>query len=855
MLKPLSLCLSVVAFCPAQQPSMYSPDRDRTPEVLVSAADTLLVAADINGDGRSEFVTRTLVGSGYSATSALLLHERAPGSLVWTSTVVSFSQASGLSVARDVEFADLDGDGDLDMLVAAEALPSSTSSRPSLETFRNDGASGFQFWSNTPVSSLFVDPLQVSTSDIDGDGDLDVLMGLESSAAPLMLLFNDGSGRFPGGPLSLGAGMAGDTRPACVDWDGDGRADALVARAGAPTELWRNVGGALQLAAGAIPAAARDWRAFEIGDLDWDGSVDAVGLDGNGRVAVLLNGTTPATAVAIPGVWSGVAVVDHDGDGDLDIVLRDAVTVYVSDNLGGGTFGAAVPVSSALEGVFAAAELQGDGFGDLAVMSPRHGGILGLAGSGVGLTLDAAAERGPRLPLEQPVNATGPAAIADLDGDGRVDLVYAGDSLDPDPVVAHFGLGSGRWRRVRIGGSSEAFTAQLMVADVDLDGDLDLLRISGSFNQTLELSIQDRGAFGPLTPLGLPTRAATLGDVNGDGIQDLITSDAASGPLLFLGNGVGGFGSGLALPNPGNRLVNDLAPGDWDGDGDLDVLVFRNSASCVRLLENDGSGNLSDGGCAHWLSGGVPTYVVHADTGDLDLDGDLDVIAISGSGVLVLLNDGAGRFTDATASWMSAVGGFSVVSAHLLDVDNDVDLDLLVVTGIESRLMLNLGANFFEFTSAAWENVPANVWHARSGDLDGDGDNDVLIGNTLYRNHLRHVSVPTAPCIGGALVVDVLVDPRFARGQNGCILVWSAAQAPTPSVVPGILGTLGLSSAAGVDTLGFVSVSVPDGTGSLSVAIPATASLVGYELHIQGLALSSHWGLGFSNVVFERLLW
>src|SRR4030095_11115312 len=117
--------------------------------------------------------------------------------------------------------------------------------------------------------------------------------------------------------------------------------------------------------------------------------------------------------------------------------------------------------------------------------------------------------------------------------------------------------------------------------------------------------------------------------------------------------------------------------------------------------------------------------------GDVDGDGDLDLVV--GNAYLqsrLYLNDGIGTYTDAPASRMP-VGSYNTSSLALGDVDRDGDLDLVVGNAYQQSLLyLNNGTG--TFTDATASRMPVGSYETRSlalGDVDGDGDLDLVVGN------------------------------------------------------------------------------------------------------------------------------
>mgnify|MGYP001243301510 CR=1 FL=1 len=177
---------------------------------------------------------------------------------------------------------------------------------------------------------------------------------------------------------------------------------------------------------------------------------------------------------------------------------------------------------------------------------------------------------------------------------------------------------------------------------------------------------------------------------------------------------------------------NAVAVGDVDGDGYPDV-VFGNGAFPNQLLLNDGRGRFRDA-----TAGRLDTPAVNATTSvdlvDLDGDGDLDLLVGNGEALSnrVYRNDG-GYFTDITAQALPPNQG-STRNQVVADLDGDGDVDWLMVDDPLCRMYVNDGTGVFgEVTNTHLHLIPADLGDASQmaiwGDIDGDGDLDVLIPN------------------------------------------------------------------------------------------------------------------------------
>ena len=323
-----------------------------------------------------------------------------------------------------------------------------------------------------------------------------------------------------------------------------------------------------------------------------------------------------------------------------------------------------------------------------------------------------------------------------------------------------------------VGGSSVAW------GDYDNDGDLDILltgadgtvasMVSKIYRNDGGNTFTDIGASMP----GLWSSSAVWGDYDNDGDLDaLITGRDSSNNIilkLYRNDGSDTF-TEVATPFPAVRL-GSVSWGDYDNDGDLDLLLTGNDGSGNRhseIYRNDGSDTFTDIGATL-----VGVYVSSVAWGDYDNDGDLDIVLTGQDADLnritkLYRNDGSDTFTDVGAS----LTGMSSGSAVWGDYDNDGDLDLLL-SGLDggankiSKIYRNDGSDTFTDISASLTGVSesSGTW----GDYDNDGDLDLLLAgyadgwvpvSAIYRNDGSDTFTNT-----NASIVDVH-SPSLAWGD------------------------------------------------------------------------------------------
>ncbi|MEO6594060.1 MAG: VCBS repeat-containing protein, partial [Planctomycetota bacterium] len=316
-------------------------------------------------------------------------------------------------------------------------------------------------------------------------------------------------------------------------------------------------------------------------------------------------------------------------------------------------------------------------------------------------------------------------AAGDIDADGDVDVVVGtqgqgGQCGANNLILRNDGMGA-----FTVQPLTSALDQTQHVLLVDIDGDADLDVVCSNWGSSLWCSIQSvsvlrnngSGVFANVTTTALPGglmqqwRSVAL-DVQGDGFVDLVFEGSALSVWV-------GYGTGIYSPAPGLLpwSLTNLRCADLDGDGDRDLFGIENGA--VRFLRNDGAGVFTPYGGPAAPAG---AYLVEA--GDVDGDGDLDVVVGFGSypappATRQWRHDAGFVFTDVTATHLPSAAG-SPASVLFLDCDNDGDLDAFLN---QHGLLLNDGTGRL----LRLEPWPIGATrHGQAVDLDGDSHLDVV---------------------------------------------------------------------------------------------------------------------------------
>jgi hypothetical protein len=754
------------------------------------------IVADMNGDGRVDLIVPDINVNSVS----VLLNTTIAGA---TQAAFALPQtfAAGAGPVR-VTASDLNGDGQMDLI----ATNNGDGTVSVLMNATAPGASQLKFASRQTFA-VGPHPFGVTAADLNGDGRADLVVANNNSQGSISVLLNETS---PGATVPLfapqqtfAAGSNCDSVTA-VDLNGDGKLDILASNFNNPAAMVlvnATKPGATTVSFVPAPSLTEggDSECATAADLNGDGASDLITADlYSGTVSVLFNTTAlpqsttveydqPAT-FATGAAPSAVQAVDINGDGLKDLVVANAQSMSVSVLLNTTAPGATLP-SFANQQTFAvgnlpnsviAADVNGDGRMDLITTN--------LESDTVSVLLNAIVPGATAASFEvQQTFAVGakpePAAIADIDGDGR-----------PDVIVPCYGSNSVSvlLNATTVGATQAAFTQQTFatgagprhatVADINGDGRKDMIvtnyeanTVSVLLNVTTPGAAVPRFAAQETFAVGAAPRGVAAADLNGDGRTDLVVADYGQNTISVLLNTTS---AGATIPSfaaqqtfAAGQAPASAAAIDLNGDGKLDILITNYASQTTSVLLNVTKPGATSVAFAPTTPLAGVGASLDATAADLNGDGQNDlVVTNSNSGTVSVLLNAAAAMPSPTVDYPQSAtfaAGATPINLTVADVNGDGRKDLIDVNFQSNTLSVLLnttgaGTTAPSFAAPQTFATGAGPHTVTVADINGDGRQDLVVAN-LYSNS---VSVLLNTTASGATVPSYVAQQTFATGAG-----------------------------------------------------------------------------------------
>ena len=431
------------------------------------------------------------------------------------------------------------------------------------------------------------------------------------------------------------------------------------------------------------------------------------------------------------------ADLNHDGRLDLVAANRSSDSISVVLATPGGGFGTATDYASGGTGSYPSAVAIGDfdkdGKPDIFVANNRSSEAAILLGDGAGGFAGLSAY----VADQEPVGVL----AADVNSDGSADAISLnfGDNSPTVAVILKRPDG-------KVAAIQDVVTADnpsvITNGDVDGDGRSDLIVAHANAGLSapgfVEVYRSPAGVGVPEVVQNFPVAdpvAIAHGDVNGDGILDVLAlNDTPSSLVVFLGKAAGGFENVQSYAMADG--ISAMVVGDWNHDGRDDVAVSRvvpgttesTGAVDVRLATGTGLGATN--------SIAVTANAVAIDSGDFNEDGQLDLVVASGSsaGSAILLGDGAGGFA-VSGLPIATINNAQAVAVGDFDRDQHDDIAILSA-GSDRKVTVSYGDGTAAFPTRKDAGTFSGPSGLASRDVSGDGIPDLVVAdqakNSVY---------------------------------------------------------------------------------------------------------------------------
>jgi hypothetical protein len=380
-------------------------------------------------------------------------------------------------------------------------------------------------------------------------------------------------------------------------------------------------------------------------------------------------------------------------------------------------------------------------------------------------------------------------AIGDFNGDGRPDYAVP---VNSGSIAILLGKGDGTFTTGTAVATTSPFEpTSVVVGDFNGDGNQDLAVLSANGIGSVNIYLgHGDGTFGAATNFKVATsnsgsRLLAIGDFNEDGIQDLVaTNTSLNNVAVLLGNGDGTFNTAVpyALNTSGNlgQAPWNVVVGDINGDGDQDLVVASDNAGSVSILQGNGDGTFQD---VTYIATGAQ-QVGSVTLADFDGDGNPDLATTSApdNAVYILINNSKKNKIDfGTPTKYTMNGGPYYLTIG--DFNRDGKPDIISANDGANNVGVMIGNGDGTFAGAAYYGVGAGSIFANVGDINGDDRVDltavtdnglsVLLSGQTETATLSNVTV--AGCSVQSLVATYGGDTNYATSTSPAVNVTNGA--------------------------------------------------------------------------------
>ena len=695
--------------------------------IVSNTADfaTSVTVGDMDGDGDLDILSASLFDD------VVAWYEN-DGAVDPTFTRIVITTAT--DGAYSLTVGDMEGDGDLDIF-------STSRYDDTVSWFENDGGTD-PIFTERIINTTANNATDVSFGDLDGDGDYDIATSSRDDDT-IAWYENNGGPNPTFTKVVLTNAADGARQVMIVDIDGDGDLDIVAASQYDDTVSWFENDGAVDpsFMEKIITNSADGAFSISIGDVDNDGDLDVFVASTNDDTIAWYEATTELQITSISPVAQSTSVatassITIDFTAALDpatinleaVLIRGSQTGIIEGTLSGGGTSTLLfdPLNDFKSGEVITVVLTTN-------LSSEEGSFLQQP-TMFSFVVQTASLPSPVSYIDHTVTTAvdyvTKIKLVDLDKDGDLDIV---SSSYNDDTIAWFENNGDSANPIFTKNTITLTTngaTSVLVADLDNDGDLDVVS-SSSYDKTVAWYENDGNAVPMFTKNIITTTAdwafiVAVGDIDNDGDLDIISGSQGDQTLAWYENdGVPNPSFSLNVISTSVSSIHDLSVGDLDNDGDLDILVALQYNNTVSWFENNGAPNPT------FVRNNITTNamtVKSVSLGDLDNDGDLDVLSTSTADNTIAWyeNDGATNPTFTKTVISSTVS--DLLTVNVGDVDGDGDLDVLVANVNTFDYYENDGALDPTFTKILITSNSNSTSSIVGGDVDNDGDLDIVVG-------------------------------------------------------------------------------------------------------------------------------
>jgi hypothetical protein len=732
-----------------------------------------LAMGDLNGDGKIDVVTR-------NANTGEIVVGLNNGDGTFTNY---FYTLTGAVTSTNVYIADVDGDGKLDVIVIENS-----SNKIEILKGDNNWTLGGTNMTRQVISAGLNNPEEIAFADLNGDGKLDMVVSNYTGAnittfmncGTLTTVTYGGVGttcnntsqtmfNYYSGPTTTLTNAYG---VGLVDMNGDGKVDLVATTwttktavvflgngngtfATTPTTTYS---GFVTGAQAGLIRSTIDMNADTKADLLIEGSDGAYVVFGNGSGGFSSFTSAQSNDIATNNFTAAAGDINGDGCPDIVTVSNNATkfSTQIFFNNCSGSFGSRRVINTGYQmlGV-GLAKITSTARPDLVMVSanwsPRFMVLQNnLTATAFNSYSSTFASTGPFFYASPPAYdgaIYGAPIVGDLNNDGYPDFLIKTEGA----ATIYLGSAGGNYtpQTTQVGTGEVAatwwFGRQTMLADFNGDGNLDF--VSANYNNnsfgTVAVNLGNGdGTFGTQTffgtdqtgcTTGLGVRAVGAGDFNKDGKMDLVIAhscNSVSRISVFFGNGDGTFNASPTILSGSGSYADSVLVMDVDGDGNQDIVVANDNAN-LQIFRGRGDGTFY---APNTYSMNVTSNISSLDIADMNNDGTFDYVYSpeNGSTWGWLQGGPNGTVTGVanTFSGTATTSGSNFEATRVVDWDDDGKLDVLA-------FKFNSGVQFFKGNGAGTFTTPAATYESPNIssasyqtptiiDMNGDGLPDIL---------------------------------------------------------------------------------------------------------------------------------